>query len=317
MHTRLAIPFAAAAAVLAGCAGSTQTATPTALAATANARGPIDVQPDGYEGVKDIYVSDLGASAVQMIRNKGYFYDGSISSGMVFPSAVALDRSGNLYVSDYGTVSVTEFPPGSSSPSHTYSAGMEFPVNVTADRNGNVYEADQGIAGEYDGFVAEYPQGKDHVVGSCSPHGNVEGVAVDQAGDVFVSYNLSSQGKIVEYTGGLKGCKATTLGATFADAGGIALDDNHNIIICDRLAHVIEVLAPPYSSVTRTIGPTTGNPYNATIDKSNTKVFAADDILGAVYVIDYASGATLVTIKGGYFGLNTPTGAVDGPDDVH
>ena len=227
--------------------------------------------PDAYRGLKDIYISDLGYSAVQILKNKGFFVQGSITAGLSLPAGNTLDRAGNLYVADYGNTVINEYRPGIAQPFQTYSAGMIFPVNVTVNREGDVFEADYGNGLEYDGLVNEYKQGRNKVTLTCSPSGSVESVAVDSAGDVFVAYNLQSGGKVLEYKGGLAGCKATGFGVTLGTAGGMVLDKSGNLIVADLLGHVIDVVAPPYTSVTRTLGPSYGSPNNVAINRDNTK----------------------------------------------
>jgi len=186
---------------------------------------------------------------------------------------------------------------------------MKDPIDVAVDRNGRVYEADWDT-GQGAGFVNEYPAGVDSVLRSCSPGGSVQSVVVDGYGNVFVSLDFASGGAgIVEYARGLKGCHATNLAVPLQSAGGMTMDSQGNLIVCDQFAAAVDVIAPPYSSVTRTIGANFVDPFHVTIDKKNDQVYVTDAGFGDVAVLHYPSGA-FAGIIGTYQGLVSPLGAV-------
>jgi hypothetical protein len=263
-------------------------------------------------GLKDLYVSGYVPADVLILENTDYKDAGSISKGLISPDGDFVDTSGNLYVTDYDGVDIQEYKPGGKSPSFTYNAGMTDPVNVSLDTHGNVYEAD------FDGYyVNEYAQKSNTVIDTCSPGGAVEGVAVDENNDVFVDYNLtpSGTGKIVEYKGGLAGCNATSLGVTLDFAGGMVLDAQGNLIVCDENKPAVDVIAPPYSAITGTLG--SGfyiSPFHVTLDKNNKLAFVADDY--DVFVVDYPSGSLAATL-GSANGITFPAGAVDAENAVY
>lgn len=307
-------------ALLAGCSAATQDQIPMAPGSTvsqvplSDLVGPSDAQPMSYAGLRDLYVTRSYAVSftltgeVDIFTNKGFKPDGSIAGEFYSPYGVFLDRNGNLYVADLSDV--TEFAPHSSIPKFMYTARACSPMTASVDRRGHVYEAD------YCGFVAEYPQGRNIVLHACSLFSDaVRGVAVDKAGNVFVAYDLggsSDNGRIVEYSGGLKGCKGRVLGVTLDYAGGIAIDRNGNLIACDMNKPAVDVIDPPYKRITRTLGSGFRDPVNVTINLNNTRAFVADIVLGRAYVLDYASGKLITTVDGGQVG-----GAVDGPNAVY
>lgn len=266
--------------------------------------------PKGF-GLKNLYVSGFEPEDVIVLKNGSYKSAGTISKGLISPDGEFADTAGNLYIADYDGVDIQEYKPGSKSPWFTYNAGMTDPVNVSVDTDGNVYEAD------FDGYyVNEYAQKSNTVINSCSPGGPVEGVAVDQSNDVFVDYNEtpSGTGLIVEYKGGLANCQGTPLGVALDFAGGMVLDANGNLIVCDAYAPAVDVIAPPYSSITGTLGSGYSFPFHVTLSKNNKLAFVAD--FYDVYVHKYPSGA-LVTTLGSAFGIIEPAGAVDGENAVY
>jgi hypothetical protein len=261
--------------------------------------------------LKDLYISSFFPEEVVVLKNSTYKNAGTITKGLVNPNGDFVDTAGDLYVADYDGVDIQEYKPGAKSPSFTYRRGMIDPVDVTVDRHGNVYEAD------YDGwYVNEYAQRSDAVMNSCSPGGGVEGVAVDTNNDVFVTYNqnASGSGKIAEYHGGLAGCHETVFKVSLKFAGGMVLDARGNLIVVDQNSPAVDVIAPPYSSITGTCG--SGfyvAPFHVTLNKSNKLAFIAD--FYDVFAVDYPSCSLAATLSGPGFEL--PAGAVDSENAVY
>lgn len=317
---------AAAAAIcavwfLAGCSGAHLTdslpwaASPRqTLAGTIGAGSPPDA-PAAYQGVRDLYVVDGGE--VKLFKNHGYAPDGTITDGVGAGQGAFLDAGGNLYVADSLNVAVREFAPGTTTFSFSYTAGMVDPSNVAVDRKGDVFEADWADNGI--GFVNEYPKNVNAMLHHCSLGGPAIGLAVDSASDVFANYRILGKTVIVEFKGGLSGCHATKLGIRFRSAGGMAVDRNGNLIVCDLVKPAVDVLAPPYNAVTRVLGSGYVEPYAVAIDRKNTKVFVADSAGGnenAIDVIEYSSGTVLDRL-GRKQGLFDPVGVTDGPNAVY
>ncbi|MGA8533638.1 MAG: hypothetical protein WB615_05980, partial [Candidatus Tumulicola sp.] len=279
--------------------------------------------PAKHAGLQDLYVADYGRGSIVLLKNTDYSADGTITNGINGPLDVSLDRAGNLYVANASGVNVTEYTPGASSPSFTYSAGMVEPIFLTVKANESVYEVDSGNAngvGHNDGFVNEYARHSNSVLRSCQTQGHPTGIAVDSAGDIFVALNTaSSYGHIVEYKGGLNGCKTTTLGVQFGFVAGIALDTNANIIATDYDRGQVDVLAPPYTKVARRLatGGRLSEPYSVSIDGTNTTVYVTDFDKNVVLVIDYASGKVVRKLDDSHGGISVPAGTADGPNAVY
>jgi hypothetical protein len=276
---------------------------------------PRDMKPTKDRRPKDLYVSDLGTAAVEVLENTTYKNVGTITKGLVSPDGDFVDAAGNLYVADYDGVYIQEYKPGAKSPSFTYKRGMIDPVDVSVDSHGNVYEAD------YDGwYVNEYAQKSNAVINSCSPGGGVEGVAVDASNDVFVAYNTtaSGSGEIAEYKGGLAGCNEKVLNVTLHFAGGMVVDAEDNLIVVDQTAPAVDIIARPYySSIAGTLG--SGfyvAPFHVTLGKSNKLAFVSDYY--DVFVVDYHHHrGSLVTTLGSAYGWTYPAGAADDPNAVY
>jgi hypothetical protein len=272
-----------------------------------------------------IYLNDSGTNVVDVIKyNHWTTFEGTISSGMNGVDGNWVDKPvggvRHLYVANYINPNITEYDTAGNL-IFTYSAGMADSVDVTTDKNGNVYEADFNGDVQNGGYVNEYAQQSNAVMASCSPGGNVEGVAVDKHGNVFISYdNLTADfGSVAEYVGGLvaSGCTATVEPITFGYVGSIVLDRQGNLVVCDQTGPgfsgaVVDVLAPPYNAITGTLGSGFADPFHMTIDMAGTRAYVADAGNAAVDVLTYPGGAPVATINStSTTGVVAPFSAVD------
>ncbi len=297
-------------AILAGCGGQQPPiGAPGTMAQVATAQRPTPVAE-----TRDLFVNDVGHNAVEILANSTWKNVGAITDGIDEPDDNWVDNEGRLYVTnlaggptDTGT-GVTEYD-RSGSLIYTYD-GCCNPNNVVAvstDAHNHVFVADG-----YYGVIEYVQQSGDDVLGSCSVSYYEEGVAVDKSGDVFVDYNASGKGagKIIEFRGGLAGCKATNLGVTLSFAGGLALDKQNDIIVCDQRAKSVDVIAPPYAKITRTLGRGYSDPLHVSINRRNDRAYVTDVGTWTVRVLDYPSGSKIATLNRKN-GLELATSAVD------
>jgi hypothetical protein len=295
-----------------GCTGASQTGAPFAPgSASQPMRSVPSVRTDSpkYLGARELYVVDTNSGSIKILKNKSYAELGQITSGIFNPTSVFLDKHGNLYVANSTLPSVTEYPPNSTTPSFTYSDHLMEALVVTADSHDNVFVVDD-VSKE----VWQYFQGSNTVAAECSPSGTsqMSGIAVDSKNDVFVSFD---DGELIEYPGGLSGCNETVLGASPSAAFGMTVDKQGDLVVCDLAAGAVDVIAPPYSSVTRTFGSGLVEPVNVTLNRTNRLAFVVDYDKD-VQVYDYQTG-TLLTTLGTVYGLVSPLSAVDGPNAVY
>jgi len=276
-------------------------------------------------GPRHILVDDAGAADVAVIDNGDWSNDGTITSGIAGPDGNFVANH-SFYEADYVNLEINEYThvPGSdwigSTPSFAYNSGISDPVDVAVDSNGNVYAANYNFGSG--GAVIEYPQGSNTPIATCTVTGGAEGVAIDKAGDVFVSEVVSGAGEVVMFTGGLSGCSGTTLPlGSLGYLGGMATDGNNNLVVCEQDtatfgAGEVLVVAPPYTSVTGTLGSGYSAPFHVTINKRNKVAYVADDAAAVVDVLSYPSGS-LITQLGSANGLVDPYSAVYGENAVY
>lgn len=308
-----------AAALLSACSSGTQTNSaplpPTtvlgnqARAAAPNAR---TVRLDGVN--RTFYISQHSQNnALAFQYSHRTFTGGSAVSGAPGGYALWIDREKNLYVGNYtpGAGKIFE-----------YNALRDFVFTydvpslggtvqaVTTDQYGNVFEADG------DNSVREFPSNVNAPIATCAPPGaalGLWGVAVDKQGDVFVDYASSSDsGNLIEYPHGLvaSGCNGMQIFGVdpFPTAGGIALDPQKNLVICDPGGSTVWILSPPYteSATLATLGSGFTNPVNVTITKKGSQALVTDLATGA-NLLTYPGGTRIAAIGAPY----APTAAVD------
>ncbi len=326
-------------AFLAGCAGTSQNATstlPAAGTAQSNLRtfvlpNGIDTRFAGFPGgvltqlasplrkkkakvEKDLFVSDFGGEVV-VLKNKTYEPAGSITSGLSEADGVWADRKGNVYVANVSGPNVFEYKKGKGSPSCTYSSGLVDPINVTTDTAGNVYIADfNGLNNP--GYIVKFGQCSNTVKQKYMVSIGPEGVAVDKAGNIFVSYFGENGGNFEEFKSG--STSPTGLSATVESPGGLVLDSHGNLIADDQGQQTIDVIAPPYSSATVLVSGLS-DPFHCALNKSGKLLFNANagtsSIPGTVTVYDYPSGAPVTTL-GSSNGITAAAGVSDSPNSV-
>ena len=257
-----------------------------------------------------LYVSDNGDSQIDLLKRSSYREIGLIQQGISNPVGITLDASGNLYAANDGNGTVTEYASGSGTPSMTYSSGMLDPVDVAVDSHGNVYEADLNFV------VNEYLQGSNAVIASCATSDPAAAIAVDRSNDVFVVLN-GAPSTILEYAGGLQGCNPFNVGVKGVSyRGGIAIDHRGDLVVADQANASVDVLAPPFTSVSRTIGSGFEKPFSVRLNKKNTRAFVTDGITGEVTVVDYQTGQNIIVL-GAPYGISTAHGAVEQANAVY
>ncbi|MGA8535302.1 MAG: hypothetical protein WB615_14440 [Candidatus Tumulicola sp.] len=287
-----------------GSAGLPQTSTD---GATRKAPRPVPLATESF-----LYVADYSKDSIEILQrvHQRWINVGAIKESVLDPLSVWVDRGQNLYVAN-GQGPVNEYDSSGKLIFEYESAGSA--KGVTTDKSGNVYVA--GVD------VSEYPQGVDDAFSCEMPNAEPRSVAVDKDGDVFVGAFLhNGRGKIVEYVHGLidSKCRATRLPINFGSVpDGIAFDKEGNLLATDPDKSVgdIDVIAPPYTSITQKINARVPWPVSVTLNKANTRVYVSDSSSDVVQVLSYPAGANVATL-GSKENLTEPLSAVDSANYV-
>lgn len=244
-----------------------------------------------------LYVTDQGgANDVDVLQYRQWTSIGTIDT-VNAPWGDWVDNSGNLYVAINEGKTITEYDP-IGNPIFTYNLGLVEPIAVTTDRFGAVYEADR-VSG-----VSEFPQRINQSI-NC-PNYPATGIAVDRRGDVFISSN----NQILEYRHGLvdSACTPTVLPIVTSSPVGLAVDRQGNLLVADSGSAAVDIVAPPYTSITGTLGTGYTAPERVTINKAGTQAYVTDGFQ-TVRVLTYPSGSNVATL-GSANGITAPIEAV-------
>ena len=124
----------------------------------------------------------------------------------------------------------------------------------------------------------------------------IEGAAVDESGDLFVSYDLSYLGQFEEFKGGSS--TGTPLGATVGSAAGLILDSKGDLIADDQEGN-IDVIAPPYTNATVLVSGLSA-PFHCSLNKKENLLFNANYGTTDITVYSYPAGTLVETVPTGF-----------------
>jgi len=349
----------------AGDAGNSGSADATGNAAQFNS--PVGVAVDG---AGNLYVADTGNNTIRKVSPAGVVTtlagsasssgstDATGSSARFFaPGGVALDGSGNLYVADTNNNTIRKISPagvvttlagaaGSYGSADGTGSAARFtnPAGVAVDGAGNVYVADTGdytirkispagVVTTLAGAAGSY--GSADGTGSAARFTNLNGIAVDASGIVFVGdayaiRKVTSAGVV------------TTLAANGAGGNGLAVDGSDNVYAADGYGAIREV--NPAGVATVLAGSTAGSDgyadgtgpaarfagaYGVAVDGSG-NVYVADTGNNTIRKITSAGVVTTLAGSAGGSGIGSADGigsaaqfdlplgvAVDGSGNVY
>jgi sugar lactone lactonase YvrE len=283
-HTIRKITPAGVVTTVAGTPGEPGYADGVGTAEAPQFNGPIGVAADT---AGNLYVSDTGNQTIRKITPAGVVTtlagqvgvtghaNGTGGSAQFHgPNGTAVDSAGNIYVADEGNRIIREITPGGAVSTLAGSPGLQGtndgvgsaarfdqPVAVAVDSAANVYVADEGgdtIREITSGGVVTTlaglgeQSGSNDGVGSAARFYNPDGVAVDAAGNVYVSdsgnqtIRMITPGGLVTtiagsplQSGSADGTNGT---ARFNAPRGIAVDSATNIYVADAVNSTIRKL---------------------------------------------------------------------------
>lgn len=245
-----------------------------------------------------VYVADLGDMSIHIFHQQGKNQQpiGTITDDLAFPAGMTVDTKGNLYVADESQVGsqwmVPVFAPGQTSPSKTYTTDLSSPTDVAVAKDGTVYISNFNEL--HDGWVAVYPRGKtahEYRLSDFSG-GSPLTLALDAHGNLYVLYDINSQGSsaVNEYAPGAK--TGTNLNLTFSFGGGIQVDKSGNVLVAQQLGPPAILVFPPGKTLpSKTIYERNDDqPFSMAINQGSRALFAVDVVANTANRFAYPSG---------------------------
>jgi CSLREA domain-containing protein len=191
------------------------------------------------DGAGNVYVGDNGNLAVKEISPgcTSLSCVTTLVAGVSGPEGVAVDGSGNIYFA--GGTSLYEIPTGCASPSCLTTLPSSTLVTVAAERrfvavdgSGNVYLT---LNYKVSPYLEEIPSGCTSASCVTTPgggFGNLDGVAVDASGNIYVA-DLGNNVLKMMPSGCTSSSCVTTLATGFNNPYGVALDGGGNVYVGD------------------------------------------------------------------------------------
>jgi hypothetical protein len=346
-------------------AGATGNSAPTATITGANT-GLVSPTGIALDSARNIYVANPG-SLEGLSDSITVFAAGSTgnvaptatitgaATGLDYPTAIALDSSGNIYVANNGSQvggadSITVYPAGSSGnvqPSAVISGtntGLVVPWAVALDSSRNIYIADAGSSVGRADSVTVYLSGSngnvvptDTISGANTGLDSPGGIAVDSGGNIYVTNDgalTSNPDDITVYSPGSNGNVTPT--ATLYPLGlayplGIVVDSNGNLYVAndgsiEGSVDAITVYPPNNPVPSETIGLDTALnlPAAITVDPSGNvyvtnegSVFGGLDSVNVYPPGSYANVPPTAAIVGTNTGLAQPLGVMNSNGNLY
>jgi sugar lactone lactonase YvrE len=232
-----------------------------------------------------LYVGDYNNQRIRKITPEGVvstlagsggtgFNDGTGGSATFhFPSAVALDSSGNVYVADYNNHLIRKVSPagvvtrlaGAGTYGNVNGSGatakFDSPYGVAVDTSGNAYVADESNhqirkitpEGMVSTLAGTGTAGFEDGTGISAKFNYPSGVALDTNGNLYVAdasnnrIRKITQAGVVSTLAGMGSSGAVNgagVTATFGNPSGVALDNNGNVYVADYNNHLIRMISP-------------------------------------------------------------------------
>ncbi|MGA8475226.1 MAG: hypothetical protein WB681_09170 [Candidatus Cybelea sp.] len=238
---------------------------------------------------------------------------GKLTSGLVSPQGLIVDRRDRLWVANTNAFNVVAFKRGATAPFTTLSDPNYFPISVAVDGHGTVYAANAEATTGPPGNVTVWAKGHTSPTGTLtySNFNIVIGVGVDAQNNVYVSYiPTSGPPAMVKFPAGSQTGQPVAI--QDANLGDLTFDASQNLVM-ETLSNTLGVWAPPYTSgPTRTI-PAFGN--EPTLDKREHKVWIAYANFSTPMVegYNYSTGAQVDVITNGWTTSAVPYGVALDP----
>ncbi len=223
---------------------------------------------------------------------------GEITAGIQNPQGLATDNRGDLFVTNAGSptspATIVEFTSESDRPALTIPDTGAYPSGVAAAANGDIIVTNATSVGSGPGNVMVFSAAGQLVATMNDPKATFELYpTTDSNGDIFTTYlDANYVGHVNEFVGSTP----TEFPMTYEFPGN-PLFDNGSLLVLDNEAKTIDVSAPPYQKVSRTIGLNeAAAPFTFSMLASGRALYTADGELTEAQEYSYPKGKLTNTI---------------------
>jgi streptogramin lyase len=242
----------------------------------------------------NVFVSDSGFGRVYELPAGSNHWVTLINSGLPNPSGLAVDNMGDLFVVDAGDNQIRQWTLANSNYTTLPISGLNLPLTVAVDGANNLFIADFNNSA-----VKVWSNNTATVSTLVSSTGTVPGAAVDRAGNVYFTANLTLHERIAA-----SGTVVTLPFAYFANAG-IAVDGSGNIISPNTSPGSYEVDEFfPSTQLSKVLTTDANDPGNATVDAAG-NIFYASTYAGVVKELQNTFVNSAAVIEGTNAGSDT------------
>jgi hypothetical protein len=239
---------------------------------------------------------------------------GHLTSGLLSPQGMTVDKHHNLWVANTNAFTVVAFRRGSTTPFRTLKDPGYYPLSVAVDGNGTVYAANAaGLSGP-PGNVTVWAKGKTKpsAVLTYPTFLIVSGVAVDASNNLYVSFiPTSGPPAMLKFTPGSQTGQPVNIQGV--NEGEMAFDSSGNLVM-ETLQNNLGIWAPPFTSGPARTIPAFGN--EPTLNNTEHKVWVAYANFSTPHILgyNYNTGKLVDTISSGWTSTAIPYGvAIDPP----
>ena len=220
--------------------GNIYKVTPAGIVTTF-ASGMSDVHGLAFDSAGNLFASDFNANVIYKFTPAGV--KTTFATGLSNPKGLVFDKTGNLYVANYNAGNVYEYAPSGVRTTFASGLGAGGPSDMAFDAGGNLFVG----CGNTGTIVEIKPGGATTTFGTG--FNNINGLAFNDAGDLFVANNVISKVTPAGVTStfyGNTGVLGNPTGDVFgpplsaqaiAEGGGDALDFNSvSNVIADHIS---------------------------------------------------------------------------------
>jgi DNA-binding beta-propeller fold protein YncE len=284
-------------------------------AAAATPRETSWISPSAMQQAKTaglLFVADTNNHVVDIYSlKKPTSPIGQIKGLLSLPTALAVDKSGDLFVYEARANAILEFaPPYTHPPVKTFFDTGQQANGIAVDANDNVYSAN----GIYEDVI-EYVHGKSRGKEIPLPV-QPNAVTVDALGDLVCTFNGNGAGGVFTKTGGSPIPKNLLIPLE-VNPGDVLLDEAGNLVVEDTSAGTINVYRSGSRRPSKKISDGFVNALHMAFNANRQILYVADygnGSNGSIKAIGYASGAIQWQISG--FAPYSPQGVAVTPAAV-